>query len=107
MVLGIAVGGATGLVLEAGDNSIHDVRQLQNAIRIPVLAAIPRILLESDRRILRRHRIRMGFATAAMVTFALVGGAASYVWVNGGLEWSGEEAAEEPAARAPAEASEG
>ena len=93
-VFALAVGGAAGLLLEAGDTSIHTARQLQNALRIPVLAAIPQILLESDRRALRRKRIRTGIATAAVVAFALAGGAASYVWVNGGQGFA-EESVEE------------
>jgi len=83
LVLGIAVAGATGIALEATDSSLHSVRQLQTAIRLPVLASIPQIMLESDRRALRRKRIRTGLATVTMVAFALVGGAASYLWVNG------------------------
>jgi len=104
VILGIAVGCATGIVVEATDTSIHNARQLQGAIRIPVLAAIPQILLESDRRLLRRKRIRTGLATVVMVVFALVGGAASYVWVNGGGGWllGGEEAVEEFDTEAPA-----
>ena len=73
LVLALVVGSAMGLLLEAGDTSVHSARQLQNALRIPVLAAIPQILLESDRRTLRRKRIRTGIATAAVVAFALVG----------------------------------
>jgi len=83
-VLGLGVGGAAGILLEAMDTSVHDARQLQRAVRIPVLAAIPRILLESDRRAMRQQRIRTGLATMAMVVLALAGGVASYMWVNGG-----------------------
>jgi polysaccharide chain length determinant protein (PEP-CTERM system associated) len=101
LVFALAVGGAAGILLEVSDTSIHSARQLQNALRIPVLAAIPQILLESDRRSLRRRRIRTGVATAAVVAFALAGGAASYVWVNGG-QGLGEEAVEELGAGAPA-----
>jgi len=101
VVLGIGVGGAAGLLAEATDNSLHDARQLQRAVRIPVLAAIPRILLESDRRAMRQQRIRTGIATAAMVVFALAGGAASYVWVNGGTG-GGSVAEATPAPSPPA-----
>jgi len=106
LVLGLAVGGAAGLLLEASDTSIHTARQLQNAISIPVLAAIPQILLESDRRALRRRRIRTGIATATFVAFALAGGLASYVWVNGG-HGIGAEAAEDLGGGAPAARAEG
>jgi uncharacterized protein involved in exopolysaccharide biosynthesis len=105
---GIAVGVAAGLLLEATDGSIHNVRQLQNLVQIPVLAAIPQILLESDRRVLRRRRISTGIATIALVGFALAGGLASYVWVNGGPGWLvGEDVVEELEADAPAAGAEG
>jgi hypothetical protein len=65
------------------DTSIHDARQLQSQLQVPVLAAIPRIWLESDRVALRRKRIRSAFATVALTGFAVVGGAANYLWVNG------------------------
>ena len=39
-------------------------------------------MLESDRAGLRRSRIRTALVSAAVAGFALVGGAANYVWVN-------------------------
>lgn len=101
-VLGLGVGAAAGILLEATDTSVHDARQLQAALRIPVLAAIPKILLESDRRALRRQRIRTGLATMAMVVFALVGGVASYVWVNGAGPSTAKEVTEGTEARVAA-----
>jgi len=69
-----------------------------------VLAAIPRIWLESDRAAQRRSRIRVALATVAVGVFGLVGGAVNYVWVNGGqLEAVAEEGgAPPPAVAAPA-----
>jgi polysaccharide chain length determinant protein (PEP-CTERM system associated) len=81
--LGVAAGGGIALLLEVMDTSIHDARQLQSQLQVPVLAAIPRIWLESDRVALRRKRIRSAFATVALTGFAVVGGAANYLWVNG------------------------
>ncbi|MBW2288404.1 MAG: hypothetical protein JRG90_11345 [Deltaproteobacteria bacterium] len=107
LVLGIAVAGAVGIALEAADSSVHTVRQLQNAISLPVLASIPKIMLESDRRALRRQRIRTGLATVTMVLFALVGGAASYVWVNGGHRVATGESVEETEVASPPVAAEG
>jgi uncharacterized protein involved in exopolysaccharide biosynthesis len=72
-----------GLVMETTDTSAHDARQLQTRLQLPVLALIPRIWLESDRFELRRRRLREVMATASLVTFALVGGAINYLWVNG------------------------
>lgn len=87
MVLGVVfalmIAGGTGIVLEALDTSAHDARQLQSRLQLPVLASIPRIWLESDRLRQRRRRVRVAFATAGVIVFALVGGAGNYVWVNG------------------------
>jgi polysaccharide chain length determinant protein (PEP-CTERM system associated) len=107
LVLAIAVAGALGIVLEATDSSVHTVRQLQNAIQLPVLASIPKIMLESDRRALRRQRIRTGLAAMTMVLFALIGGVASYVWVNGGRGSGDGESVEETEMASPPVAAEG
>jgi succinoglycan biosynthesis transport protein ExoP len=107
LVLAVAVAGALGIVLEATDSSVHTVRQLQNVIQLPVLASIPQIMLESDRRALRHQRIRTGLAAMAMVLFALVGGVASYVWVNGGHGSGDGESVEETEEASPPVAAEG
>ena len=77
------------MLIEAVDPAVHDAHQLQGSLRIPVLAAIPQIWLEADRARLRSRRLRTAFGTAALVVFALVGGAANYVWVNGAPNSSG------------------
>jgi polysaccharide chain length determinant protein (PEP-CTERM system associated) len=82
-VFGLALGAAVGVLLEAVDPAVHDAHGLQATLRIPVLASIPQIWLEADRARLRRSRLRAAFGTAVLVVFALVGGAANYVWVNG------------------------
>jgi hypothetical protein len=79
----IGAGLAVGVLMESTDASVHSARQLQASVGIPVLAAIPNILLEQDLAAQRRSRIRTTLAAAAVVVFALVGGAANYVWVNG------------------------
>jgi succinoglycan biosynthesis transport protein ExoP len=107
LVLAVAVAGVLGIVLEATDGSVHTVRQLQNAIQLPVLASIPQIMLESDRRALRRQRIRTGLAAMAMVVFTLIGGVASYVWVNGGHGVVDGESVEETEVASPPVAAEG
>jgi polysaccharide chain length determinant protein (PEP-CTERM system associated) len=98
---GFALGGGLGIVLEIADASIHEARQLQASLNVPVLASIPQIWFESDRLKQRRARLRIAAATAALVMFGLVGGAANYVWVNGmpsGLSMAGaEETAGPPA----------
>jgi protein tyrosine kinase modulator len=80
---GIAVGLGVALLREATDTSVHDARQLQNRLQLPVLAAIPKIWLESDRVALRNKRLREVVATLSVVLFAVAGGAVNYVWVNG------------------------
>ena len=96
--LGIGVGGA--VVLEATDSSFRMVRDVQSAFSIPVLAAIPEIVLESDRAATRRKLVRNTIAAAGVVLFCLVGGAATYMYVNGVPGWlssliEGEEPVEE------------
>jgi polysaccharide chain length determinant protein (PEP-CTERM system associated) len=83
VVLGVAIGVGVAILLEATDTSVHDARKLQTRLQLPVLASIPQIWLEADRAIQRRKRLRLAAATAAVVVFCLVGGAANYVWVNG------------------------
>jgi len=79
----IALGVGVGITRESVDSSLHSARELQAAVSIPVLAAIPEILLEADLAALRRSRIRTSLGAAFAICFALLGGAANYVWVNG------------------------
>ena len=104
LVFGFMMGGAVGILLEAIDPSVHTARQLQVMLRLPVLAAIPRIWLESDRAAQQRGRIRAALATAAVGIFGLVGGAVNYVWVNGASSQAvvEEGVAAPPAVAAPA-----
>ena len=83
LLLGLALGGGIAVLLEAGDDSFHSARRLQAALRIPVLASIPSILLERDRALRRRRRVR-NLALASVVTFVvLAGSGVGYVVVNG------------------------
>jgi hypothetical protein len=104
MILGslfaVAVGVGVGIMRESVDSSLHSARQLQTAFSIPVLAAIPKILLESDLVALRRSRIKTTLGAAFVICFALVGGAANYLWVNGAPDFlSRERTIEAPVAR--------
>jgi uncharacterized protein involved in exopolysaccharide biosynthesis len=83
-LLGMALGGATGVLLEASDGSFHGGRALQVAFQMPVLAQIPSITLESDRVALRRRRAIATVATAGIVGVVLVGAVAGYWMVNRG-----------------------
>ena len=82
LMLGMALGGGVGLLLESADRSFHVARDLQQRLRIPVLAEIPAILLDADRAVLRRRRIRTALATAALVLVVLVGSGGGYFYVN-------------------------
>jgi len=82
LILGLALGGMTGLLVESADTSFHGARQLQGALRIPVLAAIPSILLESDRIAARRRMMRRGVVAAGIVGLVLGSSAFGYWWTN-------------------------
>jgi polysaccharide chain length determinant protein (PEP-CTERM system associated) len=82
-VFGIGIGAGLALLLDMLDTSPHDARALQLTLELPVLASIPKIWLEGDRARLRSRRLRQALATTGLVMFALVGGLANYLWVNG------------------------
>jgi hypothetical protein len=103
VVFALMTGVGVGVLSEAVDTSPHDARQLQTRLALPVLASIPEIWLESDRLRQRRTHIRTALATAGVVMFALVGGAANYVWVNGTPRFLEPESAEGRAVEKPAE----
>ncbi|HXV35669.1 MAG TPA: Wzz/FepE/Etk N-terminal domain-containing protein [Myxococcota bacterium] len=92
--LAITVGIGVGVLRESIDSSIHSARELQATFAIPVLAAIPQILLEADLAAMRRSRIRAALCAACVIGFALVGGAANYLWVNGVPSFVSGEASE-------------
>lgn len=96
LVLGVALGGMTGLLVESADTSFHGARQMQGALRIPVLAAIPKIVLEPDRIAARRRALRQVAVAAAVVLVVLGGSAVGYWWNN----LAGSDSA--PAAQRPA-----
>ncbi len=101
LILGVLfammVGFGVGVLLEAIDTSPHDARQLQTRLALPVLATIPAIWLESDRLHQRRARTRTALATAAVVMFALIGGFANFLWVNGAPRFLQSETESKPA----------
>jgi succinoglycan biosynthesis transport protein ExoP len=95
-ILGLALGGGIGLVSELTDSSMHTSIELQNALGIPVLVSVPRIMLESDRVARSRRVFREALAAAAVVLFVLIGGATTYYFVNiAGLSDQDAEAAAE------------
>jgi hypothetical protein len=82
-VLGLLAGSGLALLAEITDLSFHDARSLQSRLGIPVLAAVPPVVLESDRLFARTRRLRQALGAAAVVSVVL---AASLVgnWVVNG-----------------------
>lgn len=100
-LFGLLLGGGLVFLREAVDTSYHSPRRLQEALRIPVLAAIPSILLETDRRARRQRQFREAFAAAAVAGTILLVSAVGYVYVNLPGLWRSEA---ETASTAPAPA---
>jgi hypothetical protein len=71
MAILLSVGGAIGgmFVREILDSSFHDVEELRQSIKVPVLIAIPRIVSTSD---LWRTRFRQGIGAVALSLSVLV-----------------------------------
>ncbi len=101
LLLGIALAVGYALAAEATDESFHTPRRLQDRFGIPVLAAIPAVVLPTDvaeRRTRTIRRVALAGATAAVV---LVVSAAGYWWQGTRSAASGNpEAAEGQAAQA-------
>jgi hypothetical protein len=83
LVLGLLAGGGLGLLAEVTDLSFHDPRSLQSRLGIPVLAAVPPVLLESDRALARARRARNAFGVALVTSVMLVASLAGNWIVNG------------------------
>jgi polysaccharide chain length determinant protein (PEP-CTERM system associated) len=105
LIVGVAIGAGGAVLAEATDTSFRLVRDVQSTLSIPVLATIPEIVLESDRTATRRKIVRNLVAATALVVFCLVGGAVTYMYVNGLPGWlSSVVEGQEPIEEAPAEA---
>ncbi len=87
LLMGLAFGFGAAVLMEATDSSFRSIRDTQSTLSIPVLGAIPSIVLESDRAATRRKNFRQLVAAAVVVVFCLVGGAATYMYVNGLPGW--------------------
>jgi polysaccharide chain length determinant protein (PEP-CTERM system associated) len=84
MLLGLMLGGGLALLLELADTSFHDARKLQEALRMPVLAAVPLVRLASDRLAARRRRVRRTLAAVAVTGAVLVASIAGN-WARNGM----------------------
>ena len=85
--LGLASGAGIAVLLEATDSSFHGPHDLQVDLKIPVLASIPAIELESDIIANRRRRLKHGFAVAALVAIVITVSLAGNWYVNGPPGW--------------------
>ncbi len=83
-VFGLALGAGVGMASEITDSSVHTSTALQIALGIPVLISVPRIMLEPDRLARSRRILRESLAAVGVVVFVLLGGVATYYFVNGG-----------------------
>jgi polysaccharide chain length determinant protein (PEP-CTERM system associated) len=82
LLLGLAAGGASALLLEMIDTSFRGSRDLGAILELPVLASIPRVLLETDRLRIRRRRLVAGVAAFGLTMVVLTGAGVGYWWVN-------------------------
>jgi succinoglycan biosynthesis transport protein ExoP len=82
-LLGLGLGIGLAIAMEALDSSFRSVPRLQAALQIPVLAAIPEIVLEQDRRRRRRRRVRNLALASAATLIVLMSSGAGYLMVNG------------------------
>jgi len=83
LVLGVMAGAGLGVLAEVTDLSFHDSRSLQSRLGIPVLAAVPPVLLESDRALKRSRRVRNILGSAIVTSAVLVASIAGNWIVNG------------------------
>jgi len=82
LFLGLGMAGAGVFLKEMQDTSFHRLEDLQTFTKVPILVAIPHILLEGDRW---RNRLRhcLGGAVLALLLLVLVG-ATYYITVENG-----------------------
>jgi polysaccharide biosynthesis transport protein len=107
-VLALLAGSGLALLAEVTDLSFHDARSLQSRLGIPVLAAVPPVVLESDRLFTRTRRVRQVLGAAVVTTVVLAASLAGNWIVNGPpgplARLVGGGAPETTAAQAPAPA---
>jgi hypothetical protein len=82
-VLALLAGAGLALLAEITDLSFHDPRSLQSRLGIPVLAAVPPVVLESDRVFGRARRVRQLIGAVTVTSFVLAASLAGNWIVNG------------------------
>jgi hypothetical protein len=72
---GLAIGFGLLLLLEYRDRSLRTEEDVLDALALPVLALVPRMMSVVERQRHRRRRRVVRFALASTVLFVVVGGA--------------------------------
>jgi uncharacterized protein involved in exopolysaccharide biosynthesis len=80
LLLGLALAAGYGIAMEAVDSSFHTPRKLQERLGLPVLAAIPSVVLPSDHAAHRVRFMKRAALAAAATAAVLVVSAAGYWW---------------------------
>ena len=87
LVLGALLGGIVGVglafMIEVLDSSYHESRPLQDSFDLPVLASVPLVLLESDRRVQRRKSAKLISLSVAVTLLACLVSLGGYFYNNG------------------------
>ena len=100
LLFGVVFGVGAGVAREALSGSLHGVSEVQSALSIPVLAAIPAISFASDIERKRRRKIWTATLVCLFAVLNFGAGIGGYFYVNGmpgWLKWDVvEEASEVP-----------
>jgi uncharacterized protein involved in exopolysaccharide biosynthesis len=80
VLLGLALAAAYAIGLEAVDTSFHTPRRLQERLGVPVLAAIPPVVLPADVAAQRSRWVKRAALAGAAAVVVLVVSAAGYWW---------------------------
>ncbi|HEU4429914.1 MAG TPA: GNVR domain-containing protein [Myxococcota bacterium] len=97
VLIGLVLAAAYGIATEALDTSFHSPRTLQERLGLPVLAAIPSVVLPSDIAARRRTLVRQIALAGVATVVVIVASGAGYYWQSIRNAPGGEAAQEAPA----------
>jgi polysaccharide chain length determinant protein (PEP-CTERM system associated) len=80
LLLGLALAAAYGISAEATDTSFHTPRRLQERLGLPVLAAIPSVVLPADLAARRRALVRQVALAGVATVLVIAASGAGYYW---------------------------
>ncbi len=98
LLFGFVSGIAAGIGREALGGSLHSASEVQSALEVPVLAAIPVITFPADIRRLKRRRLLISALASLFAVVNFGAGIGGYFYVNGMPGWLLPEEAGQPAA---------